>query len=336
MSDTGRMHVIAMGSAHPSTKITNQFIEELNVGTNAEWIREKIGIEERLSTLPLEYINATKNLDPREARKVASMTPTELGIAAATQALKRAGIQASQIGLLVVNCCTPEATVPSESIRLARALGVKAECYEVFSACPVFALHLDFLSKFEELPEYVLCISAATLTQNVNYSDRSDGAIWGDGAAAWIVSTKHKGPLKVLDTLFMADPTRCDAVVVDTYGHFHQDGRAVRDFSVRQTVRLIRSIEERFQVDWSRDAFIGHQANSTMLLQITNNRQIPASNHWHNVTFCGNQAGASAPAVLAEHWDKLVPGMKVIIAVVGAGLSWGSIVFEVLDHQITV
>jgi 3-oxoacyl-[acyl-carrier-protein] synthase-3 len=65
-----------------------------------------------------------------------------------------------------------------------------------------------------------------------------------------------------------------------------------------------------------------------MLEQITNNREIPASNHWHNVTYLGNQAGAGAPASLAMHWDKLTPGQHIVVAVVGAGLSWGSIVMR--------
>jgi 3-oxoacyl-[acyl-carrier-protein] synthase-3 len=187
------------------------------------------------------------------------------------------------------------------------------------------------LRNYEEskLPEFVLCISTATLTHHVNYNDRSDGAIWGDGAAAWIVSPRHVGKLEVLDSMYTADPTRCLAVVVDSYSFFHQDGRAVRDFSVRQTVRLVKAIEEQYPIDWTRDIFIGHQANRTMLEQITNNREIPAENHWHNVTYLGNQAGAGAPASLSMHWDKLVPGQHIVVAVVGAGLSWGSIVMRV-------
>jgi 3-oxoacyl-[acyl-carrier-protein] synthase-3 len=163
----------------------------------------------------------------------------------------------------------------------------------------------------------------------VNYNDRTDGAIWGDGAAAWIVSPSKKGKLKIIDSVFMADPTRAGAVVVDTLGHFHQDGRAVRDFSVRQTVRMIKSMEERFNLDWTKDIFVGHQANRTMLDQITNNREIPASNHWHNVGKSGNQAGASAGIVMAENWDRMESGKRIAVAVVGAGLSWGSVLLEV-------
>lgn len=324
------LHILGMGCCHPEVEINNQFLEDLQVGTTAQWIVEKIGILTRRSTLPLDYIRETRNQDPRLAREVASMTPTEMGVDAARKAIASAGIKPSQVGMVICNCCTPNQTAPSEAQRIAHALGIRSQAFDVFTACPAFALHVDFVNNFrdEAVPEYVLCVSTAALTQNVNYNDRSDGAIWGDGAAAWILSSKHEGRLSVLDSFFNADPTRCDAVVVENYGHFRQDGRAVRDFSVRQTVRLIKRMESMFPIDWSRDIFIGHQANYTMLHQITNNREIPDTNHWYNVDKLGNQAGAGAPATLAMHWDQIKPGQKIVVAVVGAGLSWGSVLLE--------
>jgi 3-oxoacyl-[acyl-carrier-protein] synthase-3 len=143
-----------------------------------------------------------------------------------------------------------------------------------------------------------------------------------------VVSPRKDGKIKVVETFYATDASRAGAVVVDTLGFFHQDGRAVRDFSVRQTVRLIKAIEEKHQIDWKRDIFVGHQANRTMLEQITNNREIPASNHWHNVSEVGNQAGAGAPATLAAHWDEIKSGQRIVVAVVGAGLSWGSLLME--------
>ncbi|MCB0318636.1 MAG: hypothetical protein KDD56_07750 [Bdellovibrionales bacterium] len=325
------MYVLGMGCFHPDTIISNEFLENLGTGTNAEWIIEKIGIKERRSVLPLDYIEKTRNQDPTKAKDYAKYTTTDLAVRACEQAVERAGIQLSQVGMIVMNNCTPVATVPCEAERVAHELGLSCPAFEVFTACPVFALHIDFLSNFKKsvLPEYILCISTAALTTKVNYCDRTDGAIWGDGAAAWVVSTCKEGRLEVLQSFYTSDPTRCQAVIVDTHGYFHQDGRAVRDFSVRQTVRLIKQVQNNFDIDWDRDIFIGHQANKTMLDQICRNRKIPDSNHWHNVTYIGNQAGASAPAVLAGKWDSMQTGQHIVFAVVGAGLSWGSVVLKV-------
>jgi 3-oxoacyl-[acyl-carrier-protein] synthase III len=324
------LHILGMGCSHPETVITNQFLEELDVGTSESWILEKIGIHERVTSLPLDYIKETRNQNPALAEMYASTTTTKLGTEASRRALQRSGLLPEDVGLIICNTCTPDKTVPSQAQQIAAALGIEVKAYDVVSACPAFALHMDFLNKCDlnKLPEFILCISTATLTQNVNYNDRTDGAIWGDGAAAWIVTAQHSGRLKVVDTFFASDPTRCSAVVVDRYGFFHQDGRAVRDFSVRQTVRLIKRVEEEYQMNWERDIFIGHQANRTMLEQITGNRNIPASNHWHNVSYLGNQAGAGAPATLSQRWDDIQSNTKILVAVVGAGLSWGSVLME--------
>lgn len=321
------LHILGMGSYHPTTKITNQFLEDLGIGSEAAWIEAKIGIKERRSVLPLDYIRATKNKDPREAEAIMEETPGTLGIKAAEQALKRAGITAADVGMVICNSCTPTQTVPPQAISIAEGLGISGLSYDVVTACPAFALHVEHINACneEELPDYILSVSTACLTQRVDYTNRSDSAIWGDGAAACIISPRKPGRLRVDASTYMSDPLRCHAVVVDTFGHFHQDGRAVRDFSVRQTVRMIKQMESEFPIDWERDVFIGHQANATMLEQIRNNRKIPHHSHWSNVDYIGNQAGAGAPAVLAEHWDQLQDDQRVVVAVVGAGLSWGSV-----------
>lgn len=328
---TPDLYLHSIGYAHPETVITNKFIIDLGADTSEQWITEKLGINSRRSVLPLSYIENSRNQTPSEALTVSESNPTILAVNAAKMALERAGLRADQIGLVICDCCYPNKTAPVESQRIAQELGIKCNAHDVLTACPAFALHVDYLMNFktEELPEYILTITTAALTQTVDYKDRTDPVIWGDGAAAAIFSAKHTGKLKVIYSSFDSDPTRCQAVVVDRYRFFKQDGRAVRDFSVRQTVRMLKDLEERFKLDWSKDIFIGHQANATMLRQITANRLIPDSNHWHNAEEYGNQASAGAPIVLGMHWDQLVKGQKIVVAVLGAGLSWGTAVFEV-------
>jgi 3-oxoacyl-[acyl-carrier-protein] synthase III len=324
------LSLIAMGSVSATTVINNHFLEGLETGTNAEWIEEKIGVIERVSTLPLEYIRTTRNREVRQSASLALESTSTLGVKAIHKALHNANLRIEDIGLIICNSCTPDTTAPSQAETLGALIGSTAVAFDLVSACPAFALHIHFLysMKPERLPKYILCVCTATFTQTVNYDDRTDGAIWGDGATAYILSTEVEGLLTVLDTTFEADPSRCGAVVIEREGHFHQDGRAVRDFSVRQTVRMIKAFEEKHPLDWKRDVFIGHQANRTMLEQVVNNRKIPARNHWHNVTYLGNQGAAGAPGVLAENWENIVPGQHVVVAVVGAGLSWGSLLFK--------
>ncbi len=330
--NTGKpLFLHAVGYAHPKTKISNDFLIQLGTETTEEWIKDKLGIENRYSVLPVDYIKNTKNRNPAEALDNSSQTPTDLAVTAAKAAMEKAGITADKIGMVICDCCYPNSVAPVESQRIARELGIKAKAFDVLTACPAFALHVDFLMNFatEKLPEYVLAVTTSAFTQCVNYTDRTDPVIWGDGAAAAVFSPKRPGKLKVLGSFFDSDPTRHQAVVINRFSYFKQDGRAVRDFSVRQTVRILKDLQAQFDLDWSKDIFIGHQANATMLRQITANRGIPDSNHWHNAEGYGNQASAGAPIVLGMNWDKLQAGQKIVVAVLGAGLSWGAAVFEV-------
>jgi 3-oxoacyl-[acyl-carrier-protein] synthase-3 len=324
------LQLLGVAYAHPTSEIDNVFIESLDIGTNDAWITEKIGIKRRLSSLPIEYIRETKNRDISKAATFATHSVTDLAVEATEKLLNQLYIPREKIALLVLNTCTPALPFIPEAERVSAKLGLNCISYDILTACPAFALHLHHFNQFrlEELPEYILGICSATMTQRVNYSDRTDAAIWSDGAAAYLLSARHPGKLEIVDSSFSADGTRCEAVVVDASGYFHQDGRAVRDFSVRQTVRMLKQLEERYALDWNRDVFIGHQANATMLEQITSNRKIPAANHWSNATMYGNQAAAGAPIVLSQNWHKLTPGMNVAVCVLGAGLSWGSVLLR--------
>jgi 3-oxoacyl-[acyl-carrier-protein] synthase III len=328
------LYITGISSFHPKEIIDNSFIEAMDTGTNAEWIVEKIGVHNRVTTLSKDYILKTKNSSPELALQNSTFSPLTLAFNASKDAFKSTSLKIEDIGLILCASCNTQHSIPSLGTLLAQELGASSsKATDIMSACPAFALHLNFLSKFNEqaLPDNILCVTSEAVTQSVDYSDRTDPAIWGDGAAVWIVSKNPKKiglSLKILETSFEADATRCDAVILERFGHFKQDGRAVRDFSVRQTVRILKRLEEQFDIDWGRDIFVGHQANKTMLEQICRNREISDDNHWHNVSQYGNQGASGAPAVIAQNWDKLKPGMRIIVAVVGAGLSWGSAVLE--------
>lgn len=321
--------IIDFSTYYPRNIIDNQFLEELGIESQASWIREKLGIEERRTVLPLEYIKETKNSDVLMAKRVAEFSNTDLAIASVRPLLKE--IDEGDVDIILANSSTPDPGVDSLSIEVARKLfpGSGVNCIDLFTACPAFALHLDFLAKHKFTKRYAIGVLTSSFTTVTNYRDRTDSAIWGDGSVAYLYDSQEAvGELAIIDSGFSSDTSRALSVVVERGGYFHQDGRAVRDFSVRQTVRMIRALEQKFAIDWDKDIFIGHQANGTMLAQITKNRKIPDHSHWSNVKYYGNQGGAGAPASLAMNFTSLTQGQRVVVAVLGAGLSWGSAVLE--------
>jgi 3-oxoacyl-[acyl-carrier-protein] synthase-3 len=181
-----------MGHFHPEVVITNKFLESLDIGTNDEWIVERVGIRERRSALPLEYLSATKNRDVREAESALLYTNADLAQRAAELALARAGIRKDQIGLVISGSSAPRILCPAEASFVANQLGIEAPCWDVNSACSTFLVHLYNLSLMDpaKLPEFVLITQTEQLTSATDYTDRSAAVLFGDGAAAAVISTK--------------------------------------------------------------------------------------------------------------------------------------------------
>lgn len=325
------LYIHGFGHAHPPTEITNGFLISLNGNGPESHLIHRLGILCRRTVLPLDYIRRTLNANPWEAAAVASQTPTTLGATAARMAMERAAISPNDIDLVLGSCCTPRQTMPAEAQRIASELGIRCRAFDLFSSSVGFALLSDYLQtlQVERVPRFALCVCTATFTTVVNYANPVDAAIWGDGAAAWIVSPEPpaKG-LRILHTCYGSDPRRCDTITIDRFGHFHQDGIAVGHFSIGQTVKLVRSLRQMFDLDWKNAYFVGHQSNARALDTICRIEGIPPERHLSNVSCIGNQAGAGAPASLSMNWERIEPGARLAVAVVGAGLSWGSVLLE--------
>ena len=80
------LNLLGLGHFNPENEITNQFLEDLDIGTNDEWIMERTGIRSRRTALPLEYIRETRNADPRGAVEAAEISNAAMGARAAARA----------------------------------------------------------------------------------------------------------------------------------------------------------------------------------------------------------------------------------------------------------
>ncbi|MBU4074818.1 MAG: ketoacyl-ACP synthase III, partial [Proteobacteria bacterium] len=98
------IYLHGIGHFHPENVITNRFLEELEIGTDEAWIMERVGIRERRTVLPLDYIRQTKNRDPRAAHEASLYSNAQTASSAARMALKRAGLESGDIGLVFSGC----------------------------------------------------------------------------------------------------------------------------------------------------------------------------------------------------------------------------------------
>ena len=324
------LNLLGLGHHNPKNEITNRFLEDLDIGTNDEWILERTGIRSRRTVLPLDYIRETRNADPRAAIEAAEISNAELGAQAARMALDRAGVSVDQIGLMLGGGCAPDTVSPAEACNIGAALGVEAAALDINSACSSFIAGMYMLSLMDEskLPEFVLLVTPESMTKTVHYDDRSSAVLWGDGALAAVISTRHQGAAELIGQTLVSDPAGNDKVVVPRLGHFHQEGRTVQTFGIRKTSDLYLSQRSEY-LDESRNFhFVGHQANLRMLESICRRSEIPEELHHSNCEFFGNTAGASSGTVISQSWEKWKADDDICVVGVGSGLSWGSYVIR--------
>ncbi len=320
-----RLHLHGLGHAHPATVIDNAFLESLDIGTDDAWIVSRTGIRTRRTVLPLDYLRHTRNLDPREAAGAAEEDQASLGARAARMALERAGLALSDVGALIAGSSAPDTPSPAIACQVARALDLEVPAFDLASACTSFLAQLHFAAHLlpDALPPFLLLVVPETITCTVRYDDRRAAVLWGDGAAAAVVSRVEPGRAEVDLTAFGSAPSGAELVRIPRAGHFEQRGSAVQRFAIRRTLELLDELTRHGLVRSPTLHFVGHQANLRMLEAVCRSARIAPERHLTNVVELGNTGAAGAPAALSAVWEKLGTGAEVALAAVGAGLSFG-------------
>ncbi len=322
------LYVHGLGHFHPENELSNRFLEELDIGTNHEWIVERVGIRARRTVLPFDYIRTTRNRDVRAAPGAALYTNAQLGARAAELALARAGVDRERVGLVFSGSSAPSVVCPAEAAFVAKELGLEVPCFDLNSACTTFLAQLFHLSLMdpERLPDFVLIVQTETLTTAVDYTDRNTAVLFGDGAAAAVVSLRVPARVRALHAHAQSSPQGADKVLIPRTGYFVQDGRAVQMFAIKRTREGYERIVEARRDEPDAEArplhFVGHQANLRVLEQVCQRCRIAPELHHANVELFGNTGGASAPSVLSMEWEKWRPEDDVAVSVVGGGLTW--------------
>jgi 3-oxoacyl-[acyl-carrier-protein] synthase-3 len=318
------LYLHGIGHFHPENQITNAFLEALDIGTTEAWILDRVGIRVRRTVMSLDYIKQTRNRDIRAAAEASKYTNAEMGARAARMAIERAGISPGDIGMVITGSSAPDTLSPADACNVAAALGLEVPAFDMNSACTSYFIPIHLLSMMQpdKLPPFVLVVAPESLTRTVDYNDRTTAVLWGDGAAAAVLSTRERGRAEYIGTMLDSSPSGHDKVVVPRYGYFRQDGQAVQKFAVKRTADSLKRIREAHANASGKVAFIGHQANLRMLESVCKLCSIPAERHFSNVEQFGNTAAAGSPSVLSMHWDEWKKDDEVAVVGVGAGLTW--------------
>jgi len=181
--------IAGTGSYLPEKVLTNADLEKM-VETSDEWIQTRTGIRER-------HIAAD------------DQTTSDLGCQAALRALEAAGIDASQLDMIVVGTTTPDLIFPSTACLIQAKLGATGcPAFDVNAACSGFVFALSVADKFIRSGDarHVLVIGAETLTRIVDWNDRTTCVLFGDGAGAVVLKADEE--TGILSTHLHADGSK--------------------------------------------------------------------------------------------------------------------------------
>ena len=214
------LYIHGIGHFHPNNIIDNKFLEDLNIGTNNEWIMERVGIKERRTVLSLDYIRETQNKNPLSSGAHIQFTNAQTGALAARMALERANLSPNEIGLVIAGSCSPQYLIPAEACRVAAELKIDAPAFDINSACSTFAVQMHTINQMQEssMPDYVLLVIPDNSTRAIDYSHRNSTVLWGDCSAAIVVSKKHKSNMHVIGTTISSNPSAWEKVVIPSGG----------------------------------------------------------------------------------------------------------------------
>jgi 3-oxoacyl-[acyl-carrier-protein] synthase-3 len=330
------MFIYSMGHYFPENVLDNTLFDKLDIGSAADWIQDRVGIVSRRSVLKPEQIIALRHgkinrqelKDQGSIESIASMSEKAWKVATS-----RTHVVLDSIDTVIGGTSVPDDDIPSSGCVIAAQVGMeRIRGFDVNSACSTFVVQCHVMRSLmlSGMTKEGAIFCTERYTTRVDYSDRRNSILFGDSSIAAAVSSVNKpGSLKVIDSLVESAPSGWEHIHLPDGKFFHQNGAAVQKFAITKTIAAAQDILARNNLTCA-DAqwFIGHQANYRMLTSAMEKMGVPETSHLYNVVDRGNQGACGAPSVLSQNWDRYKKGDYIVIAVVGAGLTWGSLLLQ--------
>jgi 3-oxoacyl-[acyl-carrier-protein] synthase-3 len=242
-----------------------------------------------------------------------------------------AGVEGSDIGLLVLCTTTPDQLIPATSAAVSSALGIAGGAMDVNAACAGFTYGLvTGASLVSAGLDRVLLIGAETLTRATNWEDRTNAFLFGDGAGA-VVLEATAGDSALLGWDLGVDGSLVSILYADHGSGMVMKGQEVFRRAVRATVQSATVSLERAKVSIDDIAlFVPHQANIRIMQAAAERLGLPAERIASVIDHTGNTSSASIPLALAAaaREQRLAQGDLVLLAGFGAGMTWASAVWR--------
>ena len=308
----------------PDYILTNAELEKI-VETSDEWIISRTGIKER------------------RILKGEGRGTSDMAVEAVNALLKKRGITANELDMIIVATVTPDMLFPSTACVIADKIGAtKCWGYDVSAACSGFLFSLQNASSYIQsgIAKKVLVVGADKMSSIVDYQDRNTCVIFGDGCGCVLLEPNEEG-LGIQDAILHIDgsggqylnqkaggskyPATEDTV--QKREHFiHQEGKMVFKFAVKNMAEVSAEIMERNKLTSDNISWlVPHQANLRIIEATRERIGLPVERVMINIQRYGNTTNGTIPLCLWEWEKQLKKGDNLILAAFGGGFTWGAL-----------
>jgi 3-oxoacyl-[acyl-carrier-protein] synthase-3 len=308
----------------PPDLLTNSDLEKM-VDTTDEWIRSRTGVE------------------VRHILKGEGLGTSDMAVEAVNGLLKKRGITAMDIDLLICATVTPDHVFPATANIICDKIGAKnAFGYDIGAACSGFIFALVTGSQFIETGKYkkVVIVGADKMSSIIDYTDRSTCVIFGDGAGAVLLEPTEEG-VGIMDSVLKSDGNGrhylhqkaggsvkpASHETVDNKEHYvFQDGQPVFKAAVVGMADVSVEIMDRNHLTADDVAYlVPHQANLRIIDATARRMGVGNEKVMINIQKYGNTTSGTIPLCLWDWESKLKKGDNLVLAAFGGGFTWGAI-----------
>ncbi len=325
-----RSRIMGLGGYVPQNVITNADLEKM-MDTTDEWIVERTGIRERRWTLGQE-------------------SGAEMSAKASRQAIEAAGIDPSDIDMIVYATLSPDVTFPGTGCFLQKELGLKEiPCLDIRQQCSGFIYGMSIADNFirSGMYETILVVGAEIHSTGLDKTTRGRdvAVLFGDGAGAAVVGVSTDPSQQVLSTHIHADGSEAEILwlispasknepwvtIEDLEEGLHfprMQGRRVFKHAVtRMPQAIMEGLHKNGLTLDDIDMVIPHQANLRINQYVGKMIGLPPEKMHNNIEKLGNTTAATIPLCMldAVNLGKIKKGDLVCLVAFGAGLTWGSV-----------
>ena len=321
--------IAGTGSYLPERVMTNKELEGI-VDTSDEWITSRTGIKSR-------HIAAEGE------------NTSDLATEAAKNALENAGVEATDIDLIIVGTITPDTLTPATACYVQHNIGAtKALAFDVSAACSGFLYAMQVAKDMIAAGTFknALIIGAEKLSAFTNWSDRNTCVLFGDGAGAAVLTAGKEGLGKILATELGTNGAQTSILNIPGGGSacpttvsnadlklasLAMQGREVFKHAVNVMKRSAEKvIEEAGLSSENIQQVIPHQANLRIIDAIADRLTIPNEKVFVNLHKYGNTSAAAVAIALdeAHREKKFERGDNIVLVGFGAGLTWAAAAIE--------